>query len=735
MSDLLFRVRGDTSLLPGDFNKAGSVISREAKQISSTVSKELKAVDDAAKFASGNIGGLSGAFTALLNPTALLAGGALALSTALFSVAKQSLDLGGELFDLSKKVGFSVESLSALRNSGQTAGVELNSISAALGIFDKNLAKAKTGTDENSKSIRALNLDLTNNETALRQAFQALIKMPEGAEQTALAMQLFGRSGKDVLGVLKEMDGDLDKAIAQYREMGTLMDTETARAADQLGDSLTQAGQGALGLGKDLIGTLAPALKVVVGLFDVLIKSARGWLIVLNELGRNPLIEWAQRQADAEMAGKTTPEGLLGGLIGKLQRPAAAPVRQEDINGGAAAGFTRIPRGSSSTPEKGPEDFGASLLENLNKQLGGLSAKSNLARTALELLDKQYIGLSASMRRSILDTAKSIDLAELQKKAMDSLRSTVDKNSGAVDVLLNGEKSHLQIVDDLIAANRRMNIEVDDGVETIARFNAVLLDMGKIAKANAALMDAGVFADVFKGVASGLAGGGANGAVSSQQMIDAMGGALPPAMIEQMGLLDQLSQKISDFFGTGIQGAKAWGDALSGTFSAVSQGFSQVIFGFLMGEKLSGKAFMQMAKSAIAAVAAEAAVRSLFELAMGLASLWLNPPKAASHFLAAKTFGLVAGVAAGVSLAIPGGGNSALAGNAIQGGSSNSRNGIANNEPVLINANRRGGDQTITHILEVRSNDSHIINVVARDIQSDGKLRLVLGNDGMLATP
>lgn len=51
----------------------------------------------------------------------------------------------------------------------------------------------------------------------------------------------------------------------------------------------------------------------------------------------------------------------------------------------------------------------------------------------------------------------------------------------------------------------------------------------------------------------------------------------------------------------------------------------------------------------LSALAAEAAVRALFETGMGLASLFINPAKAASHFAAAGVFAAVGGVTAGVA--------------------------------------------------------------------------------------
>lgn len=60
-----------------------------------------------------------------------------------------------------------------------------------------------------------------------------------------------------------------------------------------------------------------------------------------------------------------------------------------------------------------------------------------------------------------------------------------------------------------------------------------------------------------------------------------------------------------------------------------------------------GKAMLMMLKSSMMAIAAEATVNALKQLALGFGALFLNPPAAAAHFKSAALWG-AAGVAAGV---------------------------------------------------------------------------------------
>ena len=170
-------------------------------------------------------------------------------------------------------------------------------------------------------------------------------------------------------------------------------------------------------------------------------------------------------------------------------------------------------------------------------------------------------------------------------------------------------------------------------------------------------------------------------------------------------------------------------DTLSSLFSGLGQGAQQMVQGFLLGGKLSAKAFAEMAKGAIAAVTAEAAVRALFELAMGFASLWLAPQKAAAHFTAAKIFGAVAAMGAIAVAGLSLGGGSASAGGAMAGG-------MQNADEYAGGSNRRPGadpnDKTIRDnrmVIEVRVDTEATVRRIADNYQGAGALRNVIRGD------
>ncbi|HUS09226.1 MAG TPA: hypothetical protein VMZ30_02080 [Pyrinomonadaceae bacterium] len=235
----------------------------------------------------GPLGNIAGRFSSLgtLAPqltTSLgaigVAVGALAVisvgaAVGIYKLVAAAAETAGKFYDLSQQTGFSVETLSALGSAAETSGGSIETISAALGIFQKNMEAANEGDKEASRLFKALNIDIHDNELALRQAFAILSKLPAGAQQTALSMKLFGRSGREVQAVFKETGGDIDGFMQKLREMGTLITTDAARRGDELSDSITVIGRKLNAVGRQAVDQFAPLVVDALSTFSKWLKD------------------------------------------------------------------------------------------------------------------------------------------------------------------------------------------------------------------------------------------------------------------------------------------------------------------------------------------------------------------------------------------------------------------------------------------------------------------------------
>lgn len=127
---------------------------------------------------------------------------------------------------------------------------------------------------------------------------------------------------------------------------------------------------------------------------------------------------------------------------------------------------------------------------------------------------------------------------------------------------------------------------------------------------------------------------------------------------ENLGLIDTMGQAFQNLGGMAVN-----------AFNGMAQAIGGVIQQWVLYGKTGPAIMKQILASALATIAAEAAVQAIFELAKGFAALFLNPAAAAAHFKAAALFGAVAAGSAVAGRAIAGNSfASQTAGNAISGG-------------------------------------------------------------------
>lgn len=189
----------------------------------------------------------------------------------IFEFIKTSADAADSLAHMSLKTNFSVETLSALSVAGKLVGLEIEGLSKSLGIFDKNLTKAGQGNEQLGKIFKELGVDTRDNEKALVEVFQTLNHMPAGARQAGLAMEVFGRGGIQMLGILKQMDDGIGSFEDKLREWGILIGGEAAEQAHEFNKNLIIVDL-QLESVKRRIGQ--QFLPVAIHMLDVLIKFA-----------------------------------------------------------------------------------------------------------------------------------------------------------------------------------------------------------------------------------------------------------------------------------------------------------------------------------------------------------------------------------------------------------------------------------------------------------------------------
>jgi hypothetical protein len=183
---------------------------------------------------------VGGGFAALAGPIGIALAVILALVVAvgaaglgLYKLAESTAATADKYHDLSLEVNLSAHELSALDVGAAQVGVKFDQVGSALGIFDKKLEGAAEKSSKLGRVLKDNGVDVTDNQKALEGLFTILARLPEGQVQTALAMEAFGKGGKNMLAIVKQAHGDLPGFIRLLDQMGATISDKDAAAAHE----------------------------------------------------------------------------------------------------------------------------------------------------------------------------------------------------------------------------------------------------------------------------------------------------------------------------------------------------------------------------------------------------------------------------------------------------------------------------------------------------------------------
>ncbi len=236
---------------------------------------------------------------------------------------KAVVDGMDDIVKASQEVGVSAENLQALRYAAEASGASAEELDKGMQKLSQNLQDVEAGTTDAARALKAMGV--TSKDTA-DQAFakisDAFAKLPDGAQKTALAVDIFGKAGAKLIPTLNAGAAGLSDFAKEARELGLVVSTETLKAAEHFNDQLDMLGNMAKASAQQFVGGMLPALQAVA---DVLIDAKKDGAD-FNEWGKTAgeLFLWlAKGAAIAATAFKDTVR-VLGAVGEALADPLDA---------------------------------------------------------------------------------------------------------------------------------------------------------------------------------------------------------------------------------------------------------------------------------------------------------------------------------------------------------------------------------------------------------------------------
>jgi hypothetical protein len=200
--------------------------------------------------------------------------------------------MGSELDDISQRTGASVEAISSLGFAAGMAGSSLEELEASLKKQAAFLANAAAGGKAQNEVLQQLGLTISDlaklrPEDQFRLLGQRIAAIPNPTLRAAAAMDVFGKTGANLIPVFAELGKQEERA----KQLGLIVSSEDAQAAASLGDAWAEL----VAVGKALVfnvgAALGPALTDLVtwvaetgAKFIAVVKANRGYILSIAKI-------------------------------------------------------------------------------------------------------------------------------------------------------------------------------------------------------------------------------------------------------------------------------------------------------------------------------------------------------------------------------------------------------------------------------------------------------------------
>lgn len=237
---LVVELGANTAAFQGDMGKASRIADQELKSIKQSAEVVGKAV-----------------------------GGALAAGAAAFAVmANASLAAADQTFKTAQQIGMSTEKVSAYNYAAKMAGVENEAVATSFKKLNNNIVDAARGQGAAKDAFQALGISLQDqngqlkdNDTVMREVANRFSQFEDGAIKTALATDIFGKAGADLIPLLNGGVEGLDAMAVEAQNLGQIFDEQTARNAELVNDNLARMQSAMSGAVNQVVAEMLPTFS------------------------------------------------------------------------------------------------------------------------------------------------------------------------------------------------------------------------------------------------------------------------------------------------------------------------------------------------------------------------------------------------------------------------------------------------------------------------------------------
>jgi hypothetical protein len=271
---LIVKLIADNREFIDSMNKSQSVADRRLDQIEKRSVKMGQGIKSGFNLAKGAAVG----FVASLGVDAVV------------QAVKAGLDYASSLGEVAQQLGVTTDALQEYRYAGSQAGLATEEVDMALGQLTRRIGEGVNGTKAQVEAFEKLGISLKDAKgnvistgDAIPLIADGLQKIKSPAEQSALLLDLFGKSGAKLLPLLSEGSKGVNQLRDAAQKLGLVLSSEQIAKADETADKLDAVRQV---LAAKIAGTVSDNAGAILALADALtavVGAAAKAITGLNE--------------------------------------------------------------------------------------------------------------------------------------------------------------------------------------------------------------------------------------------------------------------------------------------------------------------------------------------------------------------------------------------------------------------------------------------------------------------
>lgn len=244
----------------------------------SALNQASKTTEEFSRSAEGASQGVSVFDVALGN---LVAQGISGAISSIVSFTQELIGMGDAIDKNSQRANMSSSTYQEWAHVLELGGGSAESLTSATRTLSGVLTEASNGGEKANEKLNAIGLsyqDLAgmSPEQQFEKVVYALADMEEGAERTALAQQLLGRAGMDMIPALNQGSATIAAQRQEANDLNLVISEDTVKASAQLNDAMTNLSGAFKGAAGNIVGSMLPALTDIVKGFTDLVRGVEG---------------------------------------------------------------------------------------------------------------------------------------------------------------------------------------------------------------------------------------------------------------------------------------------------------------------------------------------------------------------------------------------------------------------------------------------------------------------------